>query len=50
MAREGILIVDETDLDEEQTLFCRNYFRNVVSRRVVPLFFAQKSAPSLFAG
>ncbi|MDR1661450.1 MAG: hypothetical protein LBR95_03355, partial [Azoarcus sp.] len=38
MAREGIHVIDETGLDEEQTQFCREYFLDVVSRRLVPLF------------
>jgi polyphosphate kinase len=38
MAREGIHVIDETRLDEEQTQFCRGYFLDVVSRRLVPLF------------
>ncbi len=38
MAGEGIRVIDETGLDAEQTLFCRKYFLDAVSRRVVPLF------------
>ncbi|MDR3362414.1 MAG: polyphosphate kinase 1 [Desulfovibrio sp.] len=38
MAQEGIHVIDETGLNEEQKLFCRKYFLDVVSRRVVPLF------------
>jgi polyphosphate kinase len=38
MAEEGIRIIDETMLNEEQERFCRDYFLEVVSRRVVPLF------------
>jgi polyphosphate kinase len=38
MAGEGIRVVDETMPDEEQKRFCRSYFLDVVSRRIVPLF------------
>lgn len=38
MARQGIRVIDETMLDEEQKQFCRGYFLDVVSRRIVPLF------------
>lgn len=38
MAEEGIRVIDETMLNEEQERFCRSYFLEVVSRRVVPLF------------
>jgi polyphosphate kinase len=38
MAREGIHVIDETGLNEEQVQFCRGYFLDVVSRRLVPLF------------
>jgi Polyphosphate kinase len=38
MEREGIYIIDERRLNEEQERFCRKYFLEVVSRRVVPLF------------
>jgi len=38
MAAEGIYIIDETMLDDEQKQFCRNYFIDVVSRRLLPLF------------
>ena len=38
MEREGIHVTDELHLSEEQEQFCRSYFLEVVSRRVVPLF------------
>jgi len=38
MAAEEIHVIDETKLDDEQKQFCRNYFIDVVSRRLVPLF------------
>lgn len=41
MAREGIHVIDEMSLDEGQARFCRKYFLDVVSRRVVPLFLSK---------
>ena len=38
MAAEGIHVINETELNEEQTQFCRAYFLEVISRRIVPLF------------
>ena len=37
MEDAGIFVVSEQDLDEDQKLFCRNYYFNVVSPRLVPL-------------
>jgi len=37
MESKGIYVINETQLDKEQELFCRNYFSSVVSMRLVPL-------------
>lgn len=38
MADHGIYVVDEKSLTPKQEQFCREYFLDVVSRRLVPLF------------
>jgi polyphosphate kinase len=38
MEGEGIYVLDETMLNEEQRQFCRSYFLDVVSPVIVPLF------------
>lgn len=37
MHEKGISVVNETQLDDEQREFCRNYFFSVISPRLVPL-------------
>ena len=37
MEGEGVYVVNETGLSEEQRAFCREYFQSVVSVRLVPL-------------
>lgn len=37
MESYGIFIVDETELTDEQTLFCREYFADKISPLLVPL-------------
>ena len=38
MAKEKIYVINETQLNDEQKQFCRKYFLEVVSRRLLPLF------------
>ena len=38
MAKAKIFVIDETKLNTEQNQFCRKYFLDVVSRRLLPLF------------
>ena len=38
MAAQGIHVLDETMLNEEQRQFCRDYFLDVVSPGIMPLF------------
>ena len=38
MVTEGVQVVNETELSEEQILFCRAYFLEVINRRIAPLF------------
>ena len=38
MREHGIRILMETELDEKQQEFCRAYFRETISRQLVPLF------------
>ena len=38
MRGHGIRILMETELDEKQREFCRAYFRETISRQIVPLF------------
>ncbi len=45
----GIRLVDETGLSEEQLAFCRTYFANVISIRLVPLLL-RKSVEIPFLG
>ncbi|MDR1945785.1 MAG: polyphosphate kinase 1 [Desulfovibrio sp.] len=47
MAALGIHMVDETMLNGEQEQFCRTYFLETVSRRIIPLFL-RKTVPIPF--
>ncbi len=47
MEREGVHVVDETQLTDEQREFCRHYFYSVVSVRLAPLIL-RKSVPIPF--
>jgi polyphosphate kinase len=47
MEREGIRIVDETQLTDEQRAFCRHYFYSVVSIRLVPLMLRKSVEGSI---
>jgi polyphosphate kinase len=43
MEEQGIRIVDEKSLDEEQKEFCRNYYAAVVSPRISPLILKRST-------
>lgn len=42
MESEGIFVVDEKSITEEQKDFCREYFASVVSQRLVPLILRKQ--------
>ncbi len=42
MESEGIFMVDNTELSEEQLEFCRDYFLSVISVRVIPIIVRKR--------
>ncbi len=44
MEGEGIFVVDQTDLSEEQLNFCREYFLSVLSVRLAPIVLRKRVA------
>ena len=42
MARAGIHVINEKGLNDQQVQFCRSYFLEVISRRIVPLFLNKR--------
>lgn len=47
MEENNIYVLNETELNQEQRDFCRNYYLNVISPRIVPLM-VRKTAPLPF--
>lgn len=47
MEENNIYVLNETELNQEQKNFCRNYYLNVISPRIVPLM-VRKTAPLPF--
>ncbi|HXK75206.1 MAG TPA: polyphosphate kinase 1 [Bacteroidaceae bacterium] len=47
MEKNNIYVLNETELNKEQQAFCRNYYLNVISPRIVPLM-VRKTAPLPF--
>ncbi len=44
MEREGIYVVDQTHLSEDQLEFCRDYFQSVLSVRLAPIILRKRVA------